>query len=248
MFVDGFLHCTKRLKLMDSYLFLFFLPLPEETDSKKILLSLILKSVQPMFSSSFLWFQISHLSLQSFLSLYFVYGIVSDPVSFFCAKLSSFPISFIKDTVFYLLYIIGSTVVHSVQFSCSLVYNSATPWTAARQASLSITNSWSLLKLMCSESVMPSHLLSSLLPSTFPSIRIFSNESVLCIRWPKYWSFSFSISSSNEYSGLISFRIGWLDLLAVRGTLKHLLQRHRSVNSLALSILYSPTLTYIHDY
>ena len=99
------------------------------------------------------------------------------------------------------------------------------PWTAARQASLSITNSQSLLKLMSIESVMPSNhlILCHLLlfpPSIFPSIRVFSNEPVLRIRWPKYWSFSLSISPSNEYSGLISFRMDWLDLLAVRGTLK----------------------------
>ena len=105
----------------------------------------------------------------------------------------------------------------------------ATPWTAAHQASLSITNSQSLLKLMSIELVMPSnHLILCcpflLPPSIFPSIRVFSNESVLCIRWPKYWSFSFSISPSNEYSGLISFRIGWFDLLAIQGTLKNLLQ------------------------
>ena len=104
----------------------------------------------------------------------------------------------------------------------------ATPWTAACQASLSITNSWSLLKLMSIETVMPSkHLIFChpllLLPSIFPSIRVFSNESVLCIRWPKYWSFSFSISPSNEYLRLISFRMDWLDLLAVQGTLKSLL-------------------------
>ena len=103
-----------------------------------------------------------------------------------------------------------------------------TPWTAARQASLSITNSRSLLKLMSIKSVMPSsHLILCrpllLLPSVLPSIRVFSNESGLCIRWPKYWSFSFSISRSNEYSGLISFRMDWLDLLAVQGTLKSLL-------------------------
>ena len=108
-----------------------------------------------------------------------------------------------------------------------------TPWTAAHQASLSITNSGSLLKLMSIESVMPSnHLILCypllLLLSVFPSIRIFSNESVLSIRWPKYWSFSFSISPSNEYSGLISFRIDWFDLLAVQGTLKSLLQHHTS--------------------
>ena len=103
-----------------------------------------------------------------------------------------------------------------------------TPWTAAHQASLSITSSWSLLKLMSIESVMPSnHLILChpllLLPSVFPSIRVFSSESVLRIRWPKYWSFSFSISPSNEYSGLISFMTDWLDLLAVQGNLKILL-------------------------
>ena len=108
-----------------------------------------------------------------------------------------------------------------------------TPWTAARQASLSITNSRSLLKLTSIESVTPSNhpiLCHPLLlpPSIFPNIRVFSNESVLCIRWPKYWSFSFSISPSNEYPGLISFRIDWLDLLAVQGTLKSLLQHHGS--------------------
>ena len=105
----------------------------------------------------------------------------------------------------------------------------ATPWAAARQASLSITNSWSLLKLTSIELVMPSsHLILCrplfLLPSIFPNIRVFSNESALRIRWPKYWSFS--ISPPNEYSGLISFRMDWLDLLAVQGTLKSLLQEH----------------------
>ena len=114
----------------------------------------------------------------------------------------------------------------------------ATPWTAAHQASLSIIDSWSLLKLMSIESVMPSnHLILCcpllLPPSLFPSIRVFSSESVLCIRWPKYWSFSFSISPSNEYSGLISFRIDWLDLLAVQGTLKSLLQHHSSKASIS---------------
>ena len=124
----------------------------------------------------------------------------------------------------------------SVQ-SLSCVQLFATPWTAAHQASLFITNSQSLLKLMSFASVMPSnhlvlcHLL-LLLPLIFPSIRVFSNESVLHIRWPKYWSFSFSISPSNEYLGLISFRIGWLDLLAVQGTLKSLLQHHSSKASI----------------
>ena len=112
----------------------------------------------------------------------------------------------------------------------------ATPWSEARQASLSITNFQSLLKLMSIELVMPSnHLILChplLLPSIFPSIRVFSNESVLCIRWPKYWSFSFRISPSDEYSGLISFRIDRLDLLAVQGTLKSLLQHHSSKASI----------------
>ena len=119
-------------------------------------------------------------------------------------------------------------ILSSVQ-SLSHVLLFVTPWIVAHQASLSITKSRSLLKLMSIESVLPSnHLILCrplFLPSTFPSIRVFSNESVLHIRWPKYWSFSFSISPSNEYSGLISFRIDWLDLLAVQGTLKHLLHR-----------------------
>ena len=115
--------------------------------------------------------------------------------------------------------------------------NSAIPWTAAHQASLPITNPQSLLKLMSIESVKPTnHLILChpllLLPSIFPSIRVFSNESVLCIRQPKYWSFSYSISPSNEYSGLISFRMDWLDLLAIQGTLKSLLQHHSSKASI----------------
>ena len=140
----------------------------------------------------------------------------------------------------------------SVQLlSCVQLF--VTPWTAAHQASLSITNSWSLLKLMSIESGMPSnhlilcHLL-LLLPSIIPGGRVFTNESVLRIRWPKYWNFSLSISPSNEYSGLISFKIDWLALLAVPGTLKNLLQHHSSKASLALSFLYSSTLTSIHDY
>ena len=119
----------------------------------------------------------------------------------------------------------------------SRVWLFATPWTAAHQASLSITNSWSLLKFMSIESVMPSNhfifcrpLLLS--PSIFPSLRVFSNESALRVRWPKYWSFSFGISPSNEHSGLISFGMDWLDLLAVRGTLKSLLQHHSSKASI----------------
>ena len=120
----------------------------------------------------------------------------------------------------------------------SVMSNSATPWTAARQASLSITNSQSLLKLMSIDSVMPSNQLilchPLLLPSVFPSIRVFSSESVLHIKWLKYWSFSFSISTSNEYSGLISFRVDWVDLLEVQGTLKSLLQYHSSKVSILL--------------
>ena len=118
-----------------------------------------------------------------------------------------------------------------------------------------LTNSWSLPKLMSSESVMPSnHLILChpllLLPSIFPNIRVFSNESPLCIRWPKYWSFSFNISPSNEHPGLISFRMDWLDLLAVQGTLKSLLQHHSSKASIlwSSSFLYSPTLTPINDH
>ena len=141
----------------------------------------------------------------------------------------------------------------SVQL-CSCIRLFATPWTAARQASLSITNSQSLLELMSIESVMPSNYLILchpllLLPSIFSSIRVFSNESVLCIRWPKYWSFSFNISPSNEHSGLISFRMDWLNLLAVQGTRKSSpTPQFKSINSLALSFLYSPTLTSIHDH
>ena len=129
-----------------------------------------------------------------------------------------------------------------------------TPWIAARQVSLYITNSQSLLKLMSIELVMSSNhfiLCCPLIPpSIFPSIRVFSSESDLCIKWPKYWSFSFSISPSNEYSGLISFRMDWLDFLAVQSTLKSLLQHHSSKAStlLVLSFLYGPTLTSIHDY
>ena len=132
------------------------------------------------------------------------------------------------------------TQTQSVQ-SPSRVQFFESSWTVARQSSPFLTNSWSLLKLMSIESVMPSnHLILChplfLPPSIFPSIRVFSNESALCIRWPKYWSFSFSISLSNEYSGLIYFRIDWLDLLAVPGTLKNLLQHHSSNFGAQLSL------------
>ena len=134
------------------------------------------------------------------------------------------------------LHIILLQLFISVQ-SLSRVQLFATPWTAVCQASLSITNSQSLLKLMSIESVMPSNNLFLcrpllLLPSVFPGIRVFSNESALRIRWPKYWSFSFSISASKEYSGLISFKIDWLDLLVVQGSLKSLIQHHSSKASI----------------
>ena len=144
----------------------------------------------------------------------------------------------------------------SVQFSSfqspSHVWLFSIPWIAAHQASLSITNSQSLLKLISIELMMPSDHLILLSPSppTFnlSQHQVFSNESVLHIRWPKYWSFSFS--PSNEYSGLISFRMNWLDLLAVQGALKSLLQHHHSkaIGSLVFSLLYDPTLTSLHDY
>ena len=146
-----------------------------------------------------------------------------------------------------------SSMFSSVQL-ISHVWLLASPWTVAHQASLSITNSWSLLKLMSIKSVKPSkHLILChpllLPPSIFPSIRVFSNESVLSIRRPKYWSVSFSFSPSNEYSGLISFRIDWLDLRAVQGTLESSpTPQLKSINSSALSFLYSPTLKSIHDY
>ena len=141
---------------------------------------------------------------------------------------------------------------HSTVQLISHVQLFATPWTAACQASLSITNSQSLLKLIFIESVMPSnHLILShpllLLPSIFPSIRVFSNESVLQFRWPKYWSFSFNISPSNEHPGLISFGMDWLDLLAVQGTLKSLLQHHSSKASiLRRSAFFTVQLSHPH--
>ena len=151
-----------------------------------------------------------------------------------------------------------TTLLIAYQFSSiqslSHVWFFVTPWTTAHQASLSITNSQSLLKLMSIESVMPSsHLIFCcpllLLPPILPSIRVFSNESTLCIRWPKYWSFSFSISPSNEHPGLNSFRMDWLDLLVVQGTLKSSpTSQFKSISSSALSFLYSPTLTFIHNH
>ena len=128
------------------------------------------------------------------------------------------------------------------------------PWIAGQQAPQTVTNSWSLLKLMSIDSVMPSnHLILCrplLPPSIFPNIRVFSNESALCIRWPKYWSFSFNMSPSNEHSGLVSFRIDWVNLLAVQGTLKSLLQHHSSKASIfpRSAFFTVQRLTYIHDH
>ena len=138
----------------------------------------------------------------------------------------------------------------------SSVWLLATPWIAAHQASLYITNPRNLPRLMSIELVMPSNYLIPfrpllLLPSIIPNIRVFSNESALHIRWPKYWSFIFNINPSNEHRGLISFRMGWLDLLAVQGTLKilsSLTPQFKSINSSVLSFLYSPTLTSTHCY
>ena len=143
----------------------------------------------------------------------------------------------LKLLFYMLMYFQNSLQLAPVQFSSvqllSHVWLFVTPWTAARQASLSITNSWSLLKLMSIELVMPSNRLilcyPLLLPSIFPSIRVFSNETALCIRWPKYSSFSFSSSPSNEYSALISFKIDWFHLPSVQGTLKIFTVRQRSM-------------------
>ena len=141
----------------------------------------------------------------------------------------------------------------SVQ-SLSRVWLFSTPWITARQASLSIINSWSSLRLTSIESVMPSsHLIFGrpllLLPPIPPSIRVFSNESTLHMRWPKYWNFSFNSSPSNEHPGLISFRMDWLDLLAVQWTLKSLLQHHSLKHQFFSAQLFnSPTLTSLHDY
>ena len=145
-------------------------------------------------------------------------------------------------------HVIICSIGNSVQFGCSVESNSLPPHGLQHaRPSLSITNSRSLLKLMSIESVMPSsHLILCcpllLRPSVFPSIRVFSNESVLCVKWPTYWNFSFSISPSNEYSGLISFRIDWLDLLAVQGTLKSLLQHHSAKHQFFSSQLSRPSL------
>ena len=149
------------------------------------------------------------------------------------------------------------------QIECNLYINSAqslssvglfvTPWPAACQASLSITNSWNLLRLLSIELVIPyNHLIVChpllLLPSIFPSIRVLSHESILCIRWPKYWSFSFSISPSDEYSVLISYRICWFDLLVVQETLKSLQHHNSKASILQCSALFISTHTSIHDY
>ena len=153
-------------------------------------------------------------------------------------------------TITPLIYFSKGHQFSSVQFSRSVMSDSAAPWTAARQASLSITNSWSLPKLMSTESVMlSSHLILChpllLLPPIPPRIRVFSNESALHMRWPKYWSFSFSISHFNEYPGLISFNVYWLDILAAQLTLENLLQHHSSKASI---LQCSAFFTSIHDH
>ena len=151
------------------------------------------------------------------------------------------------------LALMGRAMLSSVQL-LSHILLFVNPWTAACQSSLSITNSWSLLKLVSIESVIPcNHLILChpllLPPSIFTSIRVFSNESVLRITWPKYWSFNFSISPSNECSGLISFKIDWFDLLAIQGTLNSLpTPQLKSISSLVLNFLNGPTLTSIYDY
>ena len=157
---------------------------------------------------------------------------------FMTLKINALSFSLILSLYLYSLFFpcIQPSIIQLIQL-LSRVWLFVNPWTAARQASLSITNSQSLPKLMPIESVMPSnHLILChpilLLPSIFPIIRVFSNQSVLRIRWPKYWSFSFNISPSNEHSGMISFRMDWLDLLAVQGTLKSLLQHHSSKTSI----------------
>ena len=154
--------------------------------------------------------------------------------------------------VLHLMWMTTKTCLSSVQL-LSPVWLFATTWIAAYQASLSITNSWSLLKLMLVESVTLSNhfilcCLFFLLPSIFPSIKVFSNESALCIRWPKYWSVSFSSSPSNEYSELTSFQIDWCDLLVVQGTLKCLLQHSSKASIWAQFFFYYPVLTSLHDY
>ena len=142
-------------------------------------------------------------------------------------------------------------VFSSVQFSHSVMSDSETPLTANCQSSLSFTNSWSLLKLMSIESVMPSNVSSSVVPfpsylQSFSTSGSFENESALLNRWPKYWSFHFSINPSNEHPGLISFRMDWLDLLAVQGTLKRLLQHHRSKHQLLGAQLSLQSTSHIH--
>ena len=179
--------------------------------------------------------------------------------SVWCINSSTFPDFFPSLAFFSVTISLPFTLELNIKFSSvqllSRVWLFVTPWIAACQAFLSITNSQSLLKLMPIKSVMPSsHLILCLpfllLPPIPPSIRVFSNESTLRLWWPKYWSFSFSISPSNEHPGLISFRMDWLDLPAVQGTLKSLLQHHSSKGSifLALSFLYNPTLTSTHDH
>ena len=197
------------------------------------------------------------LGLQSFSINYFSTRIQQTQAtsSFF----NSSDLHIIEQWFLWILVIHCDFVLCFLLFSCSVqslshVWLFATPWTTARQASPSITNSWSSPKLMCIQSVMPSsHLILChpllLLPPIPPSIRVFSNESTLHMRWPKYWNFSFSIIPSSEHPGLVSFRMDWLDLLAVQGTLKSLLQHHSSKASILwCSDFFIIQFTSIHDH
>ena len=175
----------------------------------------------------------SRTRLSDFTSLH-LYSIVTVPICICINNVGGFPFLYMHSCNYYLDFLVIAVLTsESVQFSHSVVSDSVTPWTAAHQASLYITNSQSSLGLTSIKSVMPSsHLILChpllLLPPIPPSIRVFSNESTLCMRWSKYWSFSFSIIPSKQIPGLISFRMDWLDLLAVQGTLKSLLQHHSS--------------------
>ena len=190
-----------------------------------------------------LWYHMICLSLSGLLSIIIIrsiYVATNGIISIFFNGWIIFHYVYIY-RIYKLIYIYIYIYIYSVQFSSvqslSRIRLFATPWIAARQASLSITNSWSSLRLTTIELVMPSsHLILCrpllLLPPIPPSIRVFSNESTLHMRWPKYWSFSFSIIPSKEHPGLISFRMDWLDILAVQGTLKSLLQHHSSKASI----------------
>ena len=189
------------------------------------------------------------ISVILFYALYFIFSLLL--IFFLLWKLSFYRSRVL--TLFEILELLILKWFH-IMFSCSGVSDFGSPWTAACQASLFFTISRSLRKLMSIESMTPSNQLMLccplLLPSISSSIRVFSNESAHCIRWPKYWTFSFSISPPNEYPGLISIRIHWFDLLDVQGTPKSLLQHYSLKASILwlLRLLYGPTLTPVHDF